>query len=141
MPISLHDMLHTFPMSVYFKKTLTQCCHLPKQSTCPLYLFCLLYLNSQILTTTKPPHENFHCSNSQMQFPYAERIINLWENGNLRCHPLLQKQIGPCIRTQISRSMLTRGNTVNSATSIDATSVPLNAIHGRDAVGTTDHLE
>jgi hypothetical protein len=53
-PFQSMTVLHTiFAMLVYIKKPLTPCCDLPKQSTCPLYLFSLLYSNFQIATTSK----------------------------------------------------------------------------------------
>jgi hypothetical protein len=43
---------------------------------------------TQIMTLSKPPDENFRCSNSQIQLPAADRIINSWKHSNLTCHPL-----------------------------------------------------
>jgi hypothetical protein len=75
-----------------FKKTLTPCCDLPKHRTYTLYLFCIIYANSQVVTLSNPPDENFRFPNSQIQLPQADRIINSWNHSILCRHPLTQSK-------------------------------------------------
>jgi hypothetical protein len=117
-------MLHTiFSVPVYFKKTLTLCCDFPKWSTCPLYLFCLLYSNSHIVTTSNlpslrhPAQQNsqantFIVPTGKYSFPHASALLIHWNTATLRCLPLSEANsiIGPWIRIQISTSTLIHGN-------------------------------
>ena len=85
-PFQSMTVLHTiFPMSAYFRKTLTPCCYLPKQRKCPLYLFYYIrtlrsWGTPTLMTLSTPSNGHFRRSTSQIQLPH-----DTWGNGNLRC--------------------------------------------------------
>jgi hypothetical protein len=107
--------------SVYFKKKLTPCCDLPKQSTflCTYSAYYAPTLKpwrppTPIMTLSNCPDE-FRCFNSQMQLSHADRIINsrkqktTWPSIDSKQITQIKKT-GPQVRIQISKLMLIRGN-------------------------------
>jgi hypothetical protein len=87
-PFQSMTALHTIFRMRLLPEKVTSCCDLPKQSTCPLYIFCLQYSNSQIvtisnhiMTVTDSPNENTR-SSSQIPLIHADQVINCTKHDN-----------------------------------------------------------
>jgi len=98
---TLGSLQHRWPHGWSRAENAIPCCNLPKQNTFPLLLLYLLYLNSQIMTTSIPQNippkrtvqdlhaQNiFRCSNSQI--PQITTCTDLNLRGNVK----LQRKSG-----------------------------------------------